>query len=272
MTEFQRPPLSHLGFKRYAPSVKLAPFVQCYWFIQSVPSHHTQTSEFLHPDGGMSITFNFSDNLTIDDGKHDGVGLIDGANTTTRVMHINGQFNAVGIRFLPAGARAFIGMPLNEVKSQLISFNEIPELGLQQLYQQLGDAKSHTDKINLIEKWLSKTIHQEQRPSDVVNASLHFLNHLHGNVNITAMANHFDINKRKLERLFNDQVGLTAKEYAQTRRIQQARLYLKQHPELSLTDIAYELGFYDQAHFTKLFKHVIGISPKIYQHKSQQNY
>lgn len=270
MTKFQRNPLSHLGFKRYAPSMQLAPFVQCYWFIQSSTGHHTQTSEYLHPDGGMSITFNFSDNLTIDDGSHDDVGLLDGANTTTRVMHINGQFNAVGIRFLPAGARAFIGMPLNEIKSQLLSFNELPELGLQQLHHQLAEAKSHTYKINLIKNWLSKIIHQEQQASAVINGALQFLNHRHGNVTISTLANHFDINKRKLERLFNDQVGLTAKEYAQTRRIKQARLYLKQHPELSLTDIAYELGFYDQAHFIKLFKHVVGISPKSYQLKSQQ--
>jgi AraC-like DNA-binding protein len=270
MSAFQHNTLPHLGLKHFAPSAKLAPYVQCYWFIQCASADAAQTSEYLHPDGGMSLTFNYSDNLTFDNGYHASDCILDGAHTTTRAMHLKGQFNVVGIRFLPTGARAFLAIPLNELKSQLISITDIPNVDVNQLYEQLGEAVSYADKVVLIENWLLSNMRPEQQTSDVIRASLQFLDHHYGDVNITAMADRFNVNKRKLERLFNEQVGLTAKEYARNQRIKHARFYLKKHSELSLAEIAYELGFYDQAHFSKQFKQVVGISPKAYHVKSQQ--
>lgn len=115
MSDTQDNLLPHLGFQLFAPSAKLAPYVQSYWFIQS-GQQGINTSEYLHPDGGMSIMFNYSDSLKFDDGIDVGNTLFDGAHTSSRAMHLNGQFNVIGIRFLPAGARAFLAMPLNELK------------------------------------------------------------------------------------------------------------------------------------------------------------
>ena len=40
------------------------------------------------------------------------------------------------------------------------------------------------------------------------------------------------------------------------------RLYLRQYPGQSLTQIAYECGYYDQAHFIRDFKEFTGTTPK----------
>jgi len=268
MSNTQDTALSHLGFQRFAPSAKLAPYIQSYWFIQS-EQQSINTSEYLHPDGGMSITFNYSDSLKFDDGADVGGTLFDGAHISSRAMHLKGKFDVVGIRFLPAGARAFLAMPLNELKSELLPSSDIPLLGHEELYQKLADASSYREKTSLIETWLFNIINPEQAATKAVNASLTILNKHHGAIAISSMAKQLDVNQRRLERLFNDQVGLTAKEYARNIRIKQARTYLKQHPHLSLADIAYELGFFDQAHFSKQFKQVVGISPKAYATKSQ---
>jgi AraC-like DNA-binding protein len=261
--------LPHLGFQRFTPSTKLAPYIQCYWFIKSRTEQNVKTTEYQHADGGMSITFNYSDNLWLDNDTHAGHCLIDGAQTKTRAIHFDGQFNAIGIRFLPAGARAFLAMPLHEIRNHLIPTGDIPISGLHTLYERLGETVSIIDKVAHIEGWLLSIIQPEQRAGKIVDASLQFLNQHHGDINVAAMATHFDINKRTLERLFNNQVGLSPKEYARNRRISQARFYLKQHPEWSLANVALQLGFYDQAHFSNQFKQVVGLSPKIYAAKSQ---
>lgn len=269
MPDNKNNPLPHLGFKRFAPSTKLAPYIQCYWFIKSGLQQKINTSEYLHPDGGMSITFNYRDNLKFDDGHDVGNTIFDGANTVSRALHLNGHVDAVGIRFLPAGARAFLSMPLNEFKGELLSLSDTPLNAYDDLYHKLADVMSYSDKITLIEDWLSQVIAPEQSALDIVNASLDLLNQHQGAVAISAIAETLDINPRRLERLFNDQVGLTAKEYARNIRIKQARFYLKQQPNLSLANVAYDLGFFDQAHFSKQFKQVVGISPKAYAGKSQ---
>jgi AraC-like DNA-binding protein len=270
MSDTQDNPLSHLGFKLFAPSAKLAPYIQSYWFIQS-EQQSINTSEYLHPDGGMSLTFNYCDSLKFDDGVDVGDTLFDGAHTSTRAMHLKGKFDVVGIRFLPAGARAFLSMPLNELKSELLPSSDIPLSGHEELYQKLADASSYKEKTSLIEAWLYNIIKPEPSGTNVVNAAIDFINSCHGDVSIAAVANRLDLNQRRLERLFNNQVGLTAKEFSRNKRIKQARFYLKQHPELSLAEVAYDLGFYDQAHFSNQFKKVVGISPKVYSTKSQIN-
>ncbi|MBL4637737.1 MAG: AraC family transcriptional regulator [Proteobacteria bacterium] len=167
------------------------------------------------------------------------------------------------------GSRAFLSMPLNEFKGELLSLTDTPLNGYDDLYHKLADVMSYSDKVLLIEDWLSQVIAPEQSALDIVNASLNLLNQHQGAVAISAIAETLDINPRRLERLFNDQVGLTAKEYARNIRIKQARVYLKQQPNLSLANVAYDLGFFDQSHFSKQFKQVVGISPKAYASKSQ---
>jgi len=260
--------LQHLGFQLFAPSVQLSPYIQSYWFIKSSPQQQLSANEYLHPDGGMSITFNYIDSLKFD-GDNAGDILFDGAHTSTRTMQLNGSFDAIGIRFLPAGARAFLAMPLKEIKSELLPSADIPLVGHEQLYQQLGEASSFTNKVALIENWLLNIIKPEQGANAATSAAMNVFNYHHGDISVSAVAKQLELNQRRLERLFNDQVGLTAKEFARNKRIKQARFYLKQHPERSLAEVAYDLGFYDQAHFTKQFKQVVGISPKVYATKSQ---
>jgi len=268
MANHEDNPLTHLGFQRFAPSKGLAAYIQCYWFIRS-DQHTINSSEYLHPDGGISITFNYSDKLKFDHGLDVGDIIFDGANTTTRALHLNGHIDTVGIRFLPAGARAFLAMPLNEFKGELLSITDTPLTGYDALYQKLADESDYTKKVTLLEAWLSQVISPQQTELTLVNAALQILEQYQGVIAISTLAAELDVNQRRLERLFNDQVGLTAKEYARNIRIKQARFYLKQQPKLSLTDVAYDLGFFDQAHFSKQFKQVVGISPKRYATKSQ---
>jgi AraC-like DNA-binding protein len=42
-------------------------------------------------------------------------------------------------------------------------------------------------------------------------------------------------------------------------------MYAISHKNQSLSEIAFDLGFYDQAHFTRTFKRFAGMTPKEYQ-------
>ena len=57
---------------------------------------------------------------------------------------------------------------------------------------------------------------------------------------------------------------MTPKQYARLVRVETARLALKQHTETA-TRLAVDLGFYDQAHFIREFRSVIGMTPTAYK-------
>jgi AraC-like DNA-binding protein len=77
------------------------------------------------------------------------------------------------------------------------------------------------------------------------------------------LAEDLGISQRKLEQLYRIQVGMTPLQYIHLKRIELARMALKQKKQ-SNTHLAADLGFYDQAHFIREFSSVIGITPYTY--------
>ena len=71
-----------------------------------------------------------------------------------------------------------------------------------------------------------------------------------------------------LSRIFQKATGLPPHAYLIQIRIIQAKARLAQACSLncSLSEVALDLGFSDQSHFTKTFKAIVGVTPKQYQH------
>ena len=65
--------------------------------------------------------------------------------------------------------------------------------------------------------------------------------------------------------LVKKETGKTTLEYIQLKVIDLAKEKLLS-PQLSVSEIAYELGFKYPQHFTRLFKQHVGYSPKDYRH------
>ena len=218
-------PLSHLGFQRFGPSLKLSAIVECYWFINS--DYPVDSTEYLHPDGGMGIILNYADVFQFDDRLNNEACILDGTNTFSRKFSVKGMLNAIGIRFKPAGASLLFSIPLNELKNATIPLADTLLKKQNRLYYRLSKVQTFHAKISLIEDWLCRSIQAEKNISNVVSASLMLLNRHKGLLPINYVANQLDFNQRRIERLFNLQVGMTAKEYSRNLRIEQARFYLK---------------------------------------------
>ena len=83
-----------------------------------------------------------------------------------------------------------------------------------------------------------------------------------GMVSVVELCNSFDVTRRKLERTFNDILGISP--YGYTNIIRANNVLSKLANGNSLLQTALEFGYYDQAHFIKDFKRIIGCPPKAY--------
>jgi AraC-like DNA-binding protein/quercetin dioxygenase-like cupin family protein len=70
----------------------------------------------------------------------------------------------------------------------------------------------------------------------------------------------FNINKWQLSRQFKPVFGVTLFQHIHASRMVLAKNLLTQ--QYTITDVALELGYSDQSHFTRFFKRFMGISPK----------
>lgn len=90
-----------------------------------------------------------------------------------------------------------------------------------------------------------------------------FLNaHYNESISIDDLVNITQLNRAYLIRMFQKNVGIPPYTYLLQIRVKQAKKLLSQG--MAVVDIAYNLGFADQSHFTRQFKSMTGITPKRY--------
>jgi AraC-like DNA-binding protein len=80
---------------------------------------------------------------------------------------------------------------------------------------------------------------------------------------LDSLAKEAGMNRYQLLRAFKSQYGLPPYAYLMDEKIKRAKVMLKAGS--SLTEIAYSLGFSDQAHFQRQFKKRLAVTPKYYQ-------
>lgn len=83
------------------------------------------------------------------------------------------------------------------------------------------------------------------------------------NITLNEMTNFLGITKYHLIRLFQKNYAMTPYAYLMQLRLNHAKMLLRKGK--NITDTAYEVGFYDQSHFSKSFKQYSGVTPYMYQ-------
>jgi AraC-like DNA-binding protein len=252
--------LAYLGFALIEPSPALRPYVSEYWLMRREKSLLAYREEFMHALGGFGLVFNFGDAVTLNQQSIHEPVFLDGANSQSRRMGFSGSVSLLGIRFREASAYPFIGIPLAEVNNQTALMDVLGEDAVLPLYESLYHAPI-SEKIRQLEAWLLQRLTLGKSPDKLVWASLKRIQK--GVASMDALAESMNISQRQLERLFHQQLGFSPKTYARLLRIDAARNALKT-PQASLTDLGLSLGFYDQSHFIREFKTVIGMTPSAY--------
>ncbi len=83
-------------------------------------------------------------------------------------------------------------------------------------------------------------------------------------INAASAAALLKIHPVHLNRLMKKYMHCTTSEYIMQKKIERAKLYLIE-TNMSVTDIAYTLGFFDSAHFSGKFKKLSGLTPTEYK-------
>lgn len=266
------PRLNDLGFHLMLPGRLLRPYVHSYWVFRRTIPLATYHEQFMHPRGGFGIVFNFGDQLHLDSQALTEPVFLDGVNTISRKMGFFGNVELMGIRFYEGGAYPFLALPLAELSNETALLDALP--ALLRLYARLYEAESLTARIELLDEWLLARLTLGKERDERIPASLALLRA--EGIAIPELAGRLAISQRQLERLYQNQVGISPKQYTQLCRIEAVRLALK-HLALNPADskpnlatFASDLEYYDQSHFIREFRAVVGMTPSGYIRHSQR--
>ncbi|PYQ48223.1 MAG: hypothetical protein DMF59_16685, partial [Acidobacteria bacterium] len=118
------------------------------------------------------------------------------------------------------------------------------------------DAAVSIVEDHLIGKLLAATVDLKQ-----IRAAAQMLHLKKGQFRLAELAEHCNVSGRQLQRQFQDVVGVSPKALARAIRFEEIRKRLMFDPDQSLTDLAHEFGYTDQAHFIRDFKELADRTP-----------
>ncbi|HTD93876.1 MAG TPA: helix-turn-helix domain-containing protein, partial [Chitinophagaceae bacterium] len=117
-------------------------------------------------------------------------------------------------------------------------------------------------RIALIETFLLSQLSSPITIDLISRSCVDAIMQTNGSLEISELADRLEIQRRKMERRFRSAIGLSPKQLSRAVRLQAAIRLLAGRKFSSLTDLALESGYFDQAHFIKDFREFTGRSPK----------
>ena len=122
--------------------------------------------------------------------------------------------------------------------------------------------------------WLSSLLHRfidysfdfsKIKHSDIVFKVAEYIKaHFSEKITLDEIAEHVALSKSYLSRIYKEETGESLSSYMNKVRIDKAKLMLLDNC-CSLVEVSCLCGFEDQSYFTKVFKRLVGVSPKRYR-------
>ena len=185
-----------------------------------------------------------------------------GLSDSYRLFHNTAGTGTVLVFFKEGAATAFFKQPIHELFKESISLdNFMLRSELLILEEKLQESKSDKQKISIIENFLISKLNPG--PADLlVLSAISIIYKSKGNIRINDLIKQLHISQAPLEKRFRRVVGTSPKKFSSLVRFKNTIAHY--NPDNSLTDLSYEAGFYDQAHFIKEFRNFTGDSPEAF--------
>jgi len=262
--------VGHLGktmnYQTYLPHPDLESLISCYWTLE-VPSTKDVQRQRIVPDGTIEMAFILGDDIKRYTSEDDFIiqprAMVIGQIIDPFYIEPTGTVNTFAIRFYPYGFANFVSVPLKDLaKTETPIEMLFGEEAAKKLEQDIIQATDTKQRIEIIECFLKSKLNEQVIVNNIVSTTIDTLLATKGSASITDILKGDLSKRRQLERMFVKQVGVSPKQLGKLIRLQSALKMLLNKEGESLTNIAYNNEYYDQAHFIKDFKEFTGVSPK----------
>ncbi|MGE3287005.1 MAG: helix-turn-helix domain-containing protein [Pseudonocardia sp.] len=239
---------------RYAPEPALADLVRRHW----VPVWSL-------PDGARSVqrVLQYPVCLTVVAGSY---ARLVGVDTGLSTRELTGSGWAVGTMLQPAAGALLLGGPVPAITDGHTDLAGLPGIDGPALTAAVraemgtdpADPARHRAALVHVERALATLLPVDEEGL-LVNAVVEYVEGDPEVLRVAQICAKFGIADRTLQRLVLRRTGLTPKWLVQRRRLQDAAGMLREGADLAR--VAADLGYADQAHFTRDFRTVTGLTP-----------
>jgi AraC-like DNA-binding protein len=189
---------------------------------------------------------------------------IHGIQTGRFTRTLEGQGGVFGVKFRPGGFRPFLQRSVSTLRNGSLSLCDVFDAAAASLEDEVLAQQDDKPMIAVAERFLVERL----PPADAnVGRVAEIVDGIAADRSITAVEHLLDrwrLSKRPLQQLFNEYVGVGPKWVINRYRLHEVIERMAAQGPVSWTELALELGYFDQAHFIRDFKALVGCSPAAY--------
>jgi AraC-like DNA-binding protein len=254
-----------MNYQIFEPNGDLAAFVKCYWTLES-PKEKTPEKNTIVPDGCMKMIFHYGAPYKHHPENGNSILLprcfVIGQLTGPYEVEPTGETGTFFVCFHPHGFLPFATFPIREMENTAVPLEKLFGKDGEEIEQRILHASTTSERINLIETFLFNRLTDTETVDQIVKSTIETILTANGQLSVDELSRKNNVNRRQLVRKFSSSIGLSPKQLSKTIRLQATLKMLLTRKITSLTDLAYESEYYDQAHFIKDFKEFTGLTPK----------
>ena len=173
----------------------------------------------------------------------------------------SGSASCLQVNFTPLGAFAFLGLPMHELVDWIVPLEDALPRPARNLGARLADASTWEERFARLDEVLLASLAGAREPSADVAWAWQALVTSHGRVPIGWLCDRLGRSRKQLAARFREQIGLPPKTVARILRFSRAVGLLQGRANGELAEVAFECGYYDQAHLNRDFREFARTSP-----------
>ena len=185
-----------------------------------------------------------------------------GMNTEHRTIELKDLTKGFHLRLEPQRIANFTRVPVSEITKQALTLHDLFKFNID---GQIEETKEVSKQLEIIEKSFVNIF--EEVDTRKVEYLINTIKASNGSLSKQQLAALINSSEKTVERLFNNRVGISVKNFSKIVRFQNAiELFesIKNKEATNLLDIAIDSGYYDQSHFIRDCKALTGKTPSEY--------
>ena len=216
---------------------------------------------FQHRQGKSAI-----ESIVADSGRvvYTPLMFVHGQVTEVTIMNIRGPFTTIQAVLKPYALKTLFGLHASELTNGSTTLVRlcpgVPEAV--DLDRNLVESNDDTERIALFGRFLETLVTVGHTRDLLVEKSIELVSRNITTVTVNVLCRLLRLSERQFERRFLKTVGISPQLYIRMRRVNEALRLMDTSKFERLSDVAYELNYYDQSHFIRDVKTFSGTTPK----------
>jgi AraC-like DNA-binding protein len=188
--------------------------------------------------------------------------FVAGLDDAYSVVEVGGSVSCLDIKMTPLGAYRLLGVPMSELAGRVVDLGEVGGPAGRRLAEEIREASTWERRFALLDHFLLSRAACGPVPTPQVTWALRRLLDGCGRVPVREIADEVGWSHRHLIAKFRQQIGLPPKALSRIVRFNVLLQCLRtSSDQLRWAELAYDCGYYDQAHLNRDFREFAGTTP-----------